>query len=192
MIQCCEDICWVRAADGRSVPFDGARLVRSIRRAAETAGHADWWPGDAVGEAVFLAIQEYFPRQTIGAAELAVVVVKMLTMVGFADIASAYQRRSQYAEIRLDQMTAPASAASAATELGFFQQLDAALRVTARTELASVYVCGLRSCVMQLRGARHWTESCQRLAEDIVSHVRDRVARTRPKAAGALRLAVVE
>ena len=189
MIQRCEDICWVQAADGRSVPFDGARLVRSIRRAAETAGHADWWPGDAVGEAVFRAIHEYFPRQTIATTELAGVVVKMLTMVGFADIASAYQRRAQYAEIRLDQMTAPASAV---TELGFFQQLDAALRVTARAELASVHVRGLRSCVMQLRGARHWTEGCRRLAEEIVRHVRDRVARTRPPAAGALRLAVVE
>ena len=189
MIQLRENICWVRAADGRALPFDGARLVRSIRRAAITAGHADWWPGEAIGEAVFLAIQEYFPRQTIAAAELAGVVIQMLTMVGFADIARAYQRRHQYTEIRLDQMTA---VASAATELGFFQQLDAALQVAARAELASVYVRGLRSCVMQLRGARRWSVSCRRLAEDIVSHVRDRVARTRPPAAGALRLAVVE
>jgi hypothetical protein len=53
-------------------------------------------------------------------------------------------------------------------------------------------VNGLRACVMQLRGGRRWSEGCRRLAEEIVAHVRERVARVRPPQAACLQLAVVE
>ena len=53
-------------------------------------------------------------------------------------------------------------------------------------------VNGLRACVMQLRGTQRWTTSCRKLAEEIVEHVRERVARVRPQQAACLRLAVME
>jgi hypothetical protein len=53
-------------------------------------------------------------------------------------------------------------------------------------------VRGLRSCVMRLHGARHWSNRCRRQAEEIVSHVRRRVEQSRPEGASALRLTVAE
>lgn len=188
MIQLRDDICWVQADDGRATPFDGARLAVSIQRAAAAAGQFDWWPAEAVVDAVWQATRECCPQQTIAVEELARVVVRMLTMIGFPEVAQAYQRRRQYTEIRLDQMTAEASTAS---ELTFYHQLDAALRVAGDDELALVQVRGLRACVMRLRGAQYWSENCRRLAEEILGHLRERVARLRRPAAGELRVTVV-
>lgn len=189
MILLCEDIGWVRSADGRSRPFDGQRLAASLHRAAAVAGHHDWFLADAVATAVHEFVCRQCKGQAIGAGELAGMVVGVLGVLGYADIATAYERRRQQAEIRLDQMTTEAGAVS---ELDFFVRLDQALRAATDEQLAVMKVHGLRACVMRLRGARHWGDGCRRLAEDIVRHVRDRVAQVRPGQAGELRLAVVE
>jgi hypothetical protein len=55
-----------------------------------------------------------------------------------------------------------------------------------------VRLCGLRACVMQLRGARRWGAGCRQLAEEIITHVRSRVSGLRPEGAEPLRLAVLE
>jgi hypothetical protein len=44
---------------------------------------------------------------------------------------------------------------------------------------------------MRLRGARHWSAGCRQLAQEILSHVRQRVVQVRPRNATELRLTVV-
>jgi hypothetical protein len=177
VIQLREDICWVVGEDGRRSPFDGPRLTASIRLAATRAGERDWWPAESVTEAVWLAIRECCAGNTITADEVVRTVLHMLNMTGYTRIAEAYAARHLFAEIFLDQLTTDGSAAC---ELSFFHLLDTALRTAARRGTAAVEVRGLRACVMRLRGARHWSASCRRLAEDIVSHVRERVTRGLP------------
>lgn len=189
MIWLATDACWVRGVDGRAGAFDETRLALTLRRAAALAGHADWWLAEAVAGAVRAAVRELCPHHTINTHELAGVVVEILRLVGYADVAEAYGRRRQYAEIRLDELVATAGGAH---ELGFFRELDAALQVAGDRELAVVAVRGLRSCVMRLHDARRWTDRCRRQAEEIVAHVRRRVEQSRPEGAGALRLTVAE
>lgn len=189
MIQLREDICWVLAEDGRRSSFDGPRLAASIRRAAAISGEKDWWPADAVVEAVWLAIRECCEGNLITTAEIVRTVLHMLNMIGYTRVAEGYAARHQHAEICLEALTTDGSAVC---ELSFFHGLDAALRAAARQGSSSVQVRGLRGCVMRLRGARHWSPSCRRLAEEIVCHVRERVVRVGPGNSGELRLLVTD
>jgi len=160
MIQLREDIAWVCVADGKRTPFDNQQLIGSIQRAI----------GDQLlAESIANAIYRYAcDTNTISTAEIAKLVVTALTLFGLADCANAYRHRDQFAEIRLDQL-----AGSEAFELGFYRQLDHALR--SLTTPARLNLSGLRACVMRLRGAQRWGESCRTLADEIVGFVRDRI-----------------
>lgn len=189
MILSRDDIAWVRAEDGQLTPFDEGRLAESIQRAAELVGHHDCLVAESVATAIHHYTVECTGEQTIAASKVASIVVKVLAMLGYVDISQAYARRGERTEIRLDEMLAQASGGF---ELGFFRQLDTALRAVADEELSIVRLCGLRACVMQLRGAHRWGASCRQLAEEIVGYVRTRVSNIRPDHAAALRLAVLE
>ena len=189
MILSRDDIVWVRAEDGQLTPFDERQLAGSIQRAAELVGHRDWLVAESVAAAIHHYMVECTGEQTIAASKVASIAVKLLAMLGYVEISQAYARRGERTEIRLDEMLAQASGGF---ELGFFRQLDTALRAVADEELSIVRLCGLRACVMQLRGAHRWGASCRQLAEEIVGHVRTRASNIRPDHAGALRLAVLE
>jgi hypothetical protein len=184
MILLSDNVAWVKMKDGVCVSLDTVRLSDSILRAATLAGHGDWWLAEAVAEAVreFVCVQ--CDRRTVPVGELSDLVAGVLGSLGYTLIAEAYRRRCEYVEIRLDCITG-------ASELEFFCRLDSALRVADKSELALVEVRGLRSCVMRLRGARHWSNGCRLLAQEIVGHVRERVAQVRPRNATELRLTVV-
>ena len=160
MIQLREDIVWVRGADDKLTPFDGSRLVASIQRAI-----GDELLAESIATAIYRHARD---TQTIAAADIAELACAALTLFGLTDYAEAYRQRGQFAEIRLDQLTGDET-----FELGFYRQLDHELRALA--EPARLNLSGLRACVMRLRGARRWGESCRALADDIVSFVRDRV-----------------
>ena len=189
MILAREDIGWVESDDGILTPFDECRLVLSVQRAAAQAGHQEWWPAESIAAAIRLFLIESSEDRTILLGELASLIVEVLEMLGYAEIAQAYISRDQRTEIRLDELAAQSSAGF---ELQFFHQLDAALQAAADEGLSLVHVRGLRACVMRLRGAHRWGTSCRRFAEDIVDYVRERVSQKRPESAVALRLAVVE
>jgi hypothetical protein len=189
MILLRDDIAWVRAEDGQLTPFDDHRLVGSIQRAAAAANHHDWWLAESIAAAIRLYAVECLEGRPFPSGDVAHIVTEVLAILGYADISQAYARRGERTEIRLDEMAAQPSAGF---ELGFFRQLDAALQAAAHEDLSVVRVCGLRSCVMRLRGAHRWGASCRQLAEEIVGHVRTRVNSIRPGHAAALRLAVLE
>jgi hypothetical protein len=189
MIQARENIVWVEADNGELTPFDDQRLVESIQRAAALANHLDWWLAESIAAAIHLYAVEYLPQRAITADEVSEIAVGVLAMLGFDEVSQAYARRGERTEIRLDEIV---TQASGGFELGFFRQLDTALQAARDEDLSVVRVCGLRTCVMRLRGAHRWGASCRQLAEDIVDYVRCRVSRMRPERAAALRLAVLE
>ena len=181
MIEVREDIAWVRAADGRQTPFDPCRLAHSIQRACEFTGQTDALMSESIAAAVAFSAA----GKTIAATELARTVLVVLTTLACDDVARAYAHRHEHAEIRLDQM--------AGFELDFYRQLDAALRTASASEaMAAVQLRGLRACVMRLRGAQRWSDSCRTLAEEILNFVRARASQARPDRAGALNLEVRE
>ena len=185
MIQPREDIAWVRAKDGRLTPFDADRLAHSIQLACEFAGHSDNLLAESVASAVHRYACECERNHAIAAAEIAQIVLDVLTMLTCNDIARAYACRGEWLEIRLDEI--------AGFELEFYRRLDATLRTASgNEEMAVMHLRGLRSCVMRLRGTRRWGDSCRLLADEIVDFVRARVARTRAETAAMLRLEVLE
>ena len=163
MIQLREDIAWVRDRDGRLTPFDGTRLVVSIQRAI-----GDQLLAESIATAVHRYVCDGKPAEIITAAEVVELVCAALTMFNLTGCADAYRQRRQFAEIQLDQL-----ASSETFELGFYRQLDHELR--ALVEPARLNLRGLRACVMRLRGARRWGESCRALADEIVNFIRGRV-----------------
>jgi hypothetical protein len=183
MIQLREDIAWVRADDGRLAPFDPQRLARSIQLACEFTGHCEHVLSESVASAVRAYVSDCEP--IIDAAEIGRIVYDVLAMLACTDVARAYASRHEWVEIRLDEITG--------FELEFYRQLDAVLRAASGAkQMASVHLCGLRACVMRLRGARRWGTGCRALAEEILDFVRARAAQVRPVRAVALNLEVRE
>lgn len=189
MIQARENVVWVEVESGERSPFDDERLAHSIQCAAATVHQHDEWLAESIASAIHLYASECLQPRAISAAEVSQIVTEILAMLGYTDISQAYARRGERTEIHLDEMVAEATGGF---ELGFFRQLDAALQAAADEDLSVVRICGLRSCVMRLRGAHRWGASCRRLAEDIVVYVRHRVSRVRSAQAVALQLAVLE
>ncbi len=189
MIQLHSDVLWVRAEDGRLEPFDEQRLALSIQKAAEKVGHSDWWLAESIAAAVHAFAIKSRREQMIPSKEIAELVATVLATLGYDWISEAYAGTRNRVAIHLNELV---WRATAGFELEFFQQLDHALSAAANRRLVAMRIDGLRACVMQLRGARRWTAECRRLAEDIVEHVRGRVARMRSPRAASLKLAVVE
>jgi hypothetical protein len=189
MIQLQDDIVWVRFEDGRLAPFDEHRLALSIQEVAERAGHADWCLAESIAAAVHVYAVRSRTSGVIQSREITEIVAVVLSELGYGGISEAYAGTRNRAAIHLNEL---AGRMSAAFELEFFQQLDCALGAAANRRLLVLEVDGLRDCVMRLRGAQRWTAGCRKFAEDIVEHVRTRVARVRPRRAASLKLAVVE
>lgn len=170
MIQLREDIAWVRGDDDRLTPFDEARLTASIQQAFAAAGIAEHLLAESVASAIHLFTRDHCRQQTIAAREVAELIAAVLTMLDLPEIARAYEQRRQWTEIHLDRLSEQAD-----FELGFYRRLAAELTAAFGEELALVQLRGLRACVMRLRGARRWGESCRVLAEEIVDFIRERV-----------------
>jgi hypothetical protein len=170
MIQLREDIAWVRQADGRCEPFDVAQLTASIHRAIAAAGLTDQLLAESIAAAIYHYTCEICRQQTIAASEIEELVIAVLTMLDLDMVVQTYERRRQSAQIQLDRLTDTAD-----FELGFYRRLDTELAAVAADELEWVQLSGLRACVMRLRGARRWGESCRVLADEIVAFVRERI-----------------
>jgi len=189
VIRAQDNIAWVRFDDGHLAPFDEQRLALSIQSVAARLGDADWWLAESIAAAVHAFAVKCRSDSIIASNEIDDIVVTVLSMLGFKELSQAFARKRRRAEIHLGDL---AGRVGAAFELEFFRQLDQALGAAADRRLSVLELDGLRTCVMHLRGARRWTESCRRFAEEIVAYVRERVARVRPTQAVRLQLAVVE
>jgi ATP cone domain len=189
VIRAHDNIAWVKFDDGHLAPFDERRLALSIQSVAERLGDSDWWLAESIAAAVHAFAVKCHSNSIIASKEIADVVVSVLSMLGFKELAQAYTNQRRRAAIHLGDL---AGRVGTAFELEFFRQLDHALVAAADQRLSLLEVDGLRTCVMQLCGARRWTAGCRRFAEDIVEYVRERVVRVRPSQAVCLQLAVVE
>ncbi|HVM60049.1 MAG TPA: ATP cone domain-containing protein [Verrucomicrobiae bacterium] len=189
MIQSLEDILWVQDADGRLAPFDERRLAVSIQKAAESVGQRDWWLAESIAAAVHAFGLKSRRDPVIPSEEISEIVTEVLATLGYEWISEAYDGGVNRVAIHLNDLV---WRTDGGFELEFFRQLDHALGAAANHQLIAMRIDGLRACVMQLRGARRWTAGCRRLAEEIVEHVRGRVARMRPLRAANLKLAVME
>lgn len=187
MIFARDDIAWVQMADGSLRPLDAEGLARRIGAATARCGRADGWLVEAVAAALHEFVCCGLPYRVIAERELDRLTVLVLATLGYGELAAAYGQHHFSQQIRLDEL---AVRSGSGFELEFFRQLDVALAAAADSDALAVQMRGLRACVMQLRGARHWSPACRRLAEEIVSHVRHRLAGFDPHRTAAVRLLI--
>jgi hypothetical protein len=188
MIQATDHLVWVRAGEGRFIPFDPQRLAHSVHRALAEAGVPDTLLAESIAEAVYWSARDHQPAAICSPRDIQQQVETVLTWLGLPQVARAYGRRGGRTEICLDQV----ALAAGSLELSFYGQLAQHLATAADRQLQVVQVRGLRACVMRLAGARRWSRSCRRLADDIVAFIHARLRQVRSPPAAVPDLEVSE
>ena len=136
-----------------------------------TGDTAEWFDSEFVhhaANAVFHYFKQALGRQTVTVGEFAGALEKVLR--GFSTAAAAASpSETGVAESDLSRL---ARESGEGCELFFFPRLRAELRRKMQQAPRVLRFRGLRSCVMQLAGARRWTHRCQTLEEQVVAYLR--------------------
>ncbi len=151
-------------------------LETSIRRAAEEAGHAEWWFAPDIVRSLFLYLKERFQSTVITVNQLFEKLRLTLTALGFQDIAKHLHDQVPPYKISLLQIASEASV-SGSYELSFFQRLGASLDEAVVTGTDLIHAHGIKSAVRKLCGARRWGPSCERLQKEILAFMEERAGR---------------
>jgi hypothetical protein len=165
MIALASDCLVFRLASGESVPLSPEMI------SVELTGKAPAWVDAEFVRHAAGAVFHYFKgalgRQAVTMGEFADALEKVLR--GFTTAAAAAPSGTGVAESDLSRL---ARESGEGRELFFFPQLRAELRGKLRQAPRLLRFRGLRSCVMQLAGARRWTRTCRALEEQVVAYLR--------------------
>jgi hypothetical protein len=166
MIALASDCLLFQLASGESIPLSAEMI--SIELMGDTAR---WFDAEFVrhaANAVFHYFKQDLERRTVTMGEFAGALEKVLR--GFKPPAPGPSPSPPgVAESDLGRL---ARESAEGLELFFFPRLREELRHKLRQAPRVVRFRGLRSCVMQLAGARRWTARCQSLKEQIVAFLR--------------------
>ncbi len=165
MIALASDCLLFQLASGESVPLSAEMI--SIELMGDTAA---WFDPEFVhhaANAVFHYFKEDLGRQAVTVGEFAGALEKVLR--GFRPAATGRLSAAGVVESDLCRL---ARESGEGCELFFFPRLRAELRHKMEQAPRVLRFRGLRSCVMQLAGARRWTLRCQSLEEQIVGYLR--------------------
>ena len=166
MIALASDCLLFQLASGESVPLSAEMISIELMGDA-----AQWFDSEFVhhaANAVFHYFKQDLGRQAVTAGEFAGALEKVLR--GFKPPSPGPDPSAPgVAESDLSRL---ARESGEGRELFFFPRLREELRHKMRQTQRVVRFRGLRSCVMQLAGARRWTARCQNLEEQIVAFLR--------------------
>jgi hypothetical protein len=166
MIALASDCLLFQLASGETVPLSAAMI--SIELMGDTAHLFDSEFVQHAANAVFHYFKQDLGRQTVTVGEFSGALEKVLR--GFRPpVAGASPSAPGVVESDLCRL---ARESGEGLELFFFPRLRAELRHKLREAPRVLRFRGLRSCVMQLAGARRWTPRCQTLEEQIVAYLR--------------------
>ncbi|MBN8247153.1 MAG: hypothetical protein J0L84_06885 [Verrucomicrobia bacterium] len=118
-------------------------------------------------------------RQFITVGEFTEALAKVLDGFGI----QAKVMEVQEGQVRTSDLRALAAGAGKLGELEFFQQLRTELRQRMSERPRRIEFLGLRGCVKQLTGRKHWCPACERLQGWIVENLR-RWYQLEPEAGG--------
>ena len=169
MISLASDYLLFQLSSGESVPFSADMISVEVM-----GGAADVFEREFVKHAaasVFHYFKHELGRETISVAEFSCALEKVLRGLGFKvnlgdDDASAGE--TVEGDLRLLSRESGENC-----ELVFFPRLRDALRTQLRHSPKRIRFHGLRGCVKQLAGARHWSPRCQTLHDQIVGFLRE-------------------
>lgn len=154
-------------------------LRECIMKAAEEAGHPDWWPAMDVARGVRNYLQNHFTGGAITLPELFEKLAATLNQIGCSGIASNLRVTPPPVSLSLHAL---AMDTDSRLELLFFQSLHSQLTSFRDCGFTSFRFDGLKPCVKHLRSAKQWRKDCQSLAGDITAFLREHTSDSSPVA----------
>lgn len=182
MIQLREDCLLVEQPGGGYLPLSADQLT------LEFVGGAAHLVDDEVMRNVAAGVLHYFReelgRTTVTVGEFAQALARVLNGLGF----TAEVTEVKFADaVRIADLRQLACGSGKLGELEFFQRLRDTLRAQLAESPKALEFRGLRSCVKQLVGRKHWCPACDRMEAWIVESLRSWFVRE----AGSARTALV-
>jgi len=157
-----------RLPSGESVPMCPEMIT--IQPSSDTAAVID---SEMVQESV-AAVFHYFKHevgcQSVSMDEFTAALEKVFRGFGFAGLRS---KTLDWASAAFEpDLRRLAQESGVGSELFFFPRLRTEMQKQLRQPAQVVRFHGLRGCVKQLAGARHWGQRCQTLRDQIVAYLR--------------------
>jgi hypothetical protein len=171
-----EEFPYLRCESGQLVEFDRAWLRAAITRAADQAGYPSWWLTDHVTESIAFYLRLRNDEPAVAFSQLSQTVRYVLRVIGYKEIVPYFSPTPPPITISLFEI---AQQAGTGYELAFFDHLEKRLSALVGIGIDNLRVCGLQACVKHLQGAKAWSRGCDRLREEVVCFVREKLAGTR-------------
>jgi hypothetical protein len=168
MIALSSDCLLFKLTNGESVPCSAEMI--SIEIVGNSEGLLDPEMLRHAAASVFHYFKVELERETVTVGEFAGALEKVLRGLGLTIRAGELEARSQ--EIIETDLGLLARQSADSLELFFFPRLRDELRQQLRQSPRVLRFRGLRGCVKQLAGARHWSARCEKMQEQVVEYLR--------------------
>jgi hypothetical protein len=154
-------------------------LYFCLRRAAEKSGYDSWWLAEHVTASVMCYLGITYQKNVITTKQLRDVVLSVLQVIGYAEVALHFQTLDLPFELSLSEL---AQEAGPGYELAFFRLLKERIQPALSNQASNLDFYGLQSCVRHLQSAKTWSRSCSELRSEIVEFLRAQLQRADLKA----------
>jgi hypothetical protein len=172
-----EEFPYLRCESGQLVEFDRAWLRAAITRAADQAGYPSWWLTDHVTESIAFYLRLRNDEPAVAFSQLSQTVRYVLRVIGYKEIVPYFSPTPPPITISLFEI---AQQAGTGYELAFFDHLEKRLHALVGIGIDNLRLCGLQAGIKHLQGAKAWSRGCDRLREEVVCFVREKLA-SRPE-----------
>jgi hypothetical protein len=154
--------------------YEARWLEDVIRRAAEAAGHRQWWPAADVARGVIQFLRDRFHKNIITLHDLFGKIGQTLKGIGFADIADRIHVEPPPMELSLLEIARE----SERFELLFFRRLADEVFELRELGATRLHCAGMRPAVKYLLGTAARTSACADFEVEIVQFIREAVGKT--------------
>ncbi len=170
-----EEFPYLRCDSGQLVEFDRAWLHAAITRAADQAGYPSWWLTEHVTESIAFYLRLRNDETAVAFSQLSQTVRYVLGVIGYKEIVPYFAPTPPPITISLFEI---AQQAGAGYELAFFDHLEKRINALVGIGIDSLRFCGLQAGIKHLQGVKTWTRGCDRLREEVVCFIREKLAGT--------------
>ena len=160
----------IELANGQTVAFDSAWLVRALNVASQRAGYPQWWLAPHVAESVRVWLGTLGDTRLIPVSKLTRAVRAALQTIGYTEVGDRFEASTPFARISLTEI---AHEAGNGFELAFFQSLGRRLQEALQLGGNYCELIGLEPCVKLLRQKKAWSPTCDALRSEIVTFARE-------------------
>jgi hypothetical protein len=167
-----EEFPYLRCDSGQLFEFDRKWLHAAIKRAADQAGYPSWWLTEHVTESIAFYLRLRNDEPAVAFSQLSQTVRYVLKVIGYKEIVPYFTPAPPPISISLVDL---AWEAGDGYELAFFDALEKRIDALLAIGTDRLQFCGLIPCVKHLQKAKTWTRSCDRLREEVVCFVREKL-----------------